>query len=313
MKHYSDPIHHETTADNGDDEDELQSQLDSHDEGSSLPPLPAVCEFWYRKLLKAGDSEITMCNEKSDETISLAITRELLHCYETIIRPVLVDSADSVNSAVKVIEHYELLLAHFVKNAANDNVSSDTATSCGVDGVVKSLEKVHMSKSNNQDSDELLQLGNIIHCISQDISHWMSKTIPNNDARTKYKVFPYLLRLLGYCVTLLSSNGMIDLNNESDLTAFREALSIATVTCVPFVGDGKSKSGNFGIGTLLDWILESTNDGTNCSPISLAAALKCCSPSPYSVMDDSDLMSSPSFMQRTIVGWSSRSAHFVAP
>lgn len=307
-KHYSDPIHHHDAPD-GDDEN-----LYSHDESSLLPCLPPVCEFWYRKLLEVGNSDLA-CEEESDKTLSLTITRELLYCYESTIRPVLLDSAASVNGVMKIIEHYELLLAYFVQKAeAHD--ANIISTSCDMDGMVESLDKVHIY--NNENSDTLLRIGRIIYSISEDVSHWMSKTIPSNDTnatkKIQDKVFPYLLRLLGYCVILLSSSqGIIDVNNKTDLTAFKEALSIATVICVPFVGDGRLKSGNFGIGTLLDWILENTNDDTNCNPMSIAAALKCCSPTPNSVMDDSDLITSSSFMQRPVVDWSARSARFVAP
>ena len=305
VKHYSDPIHHSTPADENDDENGHQI-YSSDASSSSLPRLPPVCEFWYRKLLEVGDSE-------------LAITRELLHCYETIIRTVLIDSDTSANGVVKVIENYELLLAYFVRNATEDDANNITATSCDMDGVIKSLDKMQVrsiNNKNNEERDELLRIGKLIHCISQDMSNWMSKTIPTNDAnatkKIRYKVFPYLLRLLGHSVILLSSSfDTKDLKDKINLTAFKAALSIATVVSVPFVGDGKRKSGNFGIGTLMmDWILK---DDKNCSPMSLAAALKCCSPSPYSVMDDSDLMSSSSFMQRTIIDWSARSASFTAP
>ena len=305
VKHYSDPIH--AASSDGDDENELPV-LYFHDENSSLPCLPPVCDFWYRKLLEIGNSELELCEEEFNP-ISLAITRELLYCYESIIRPVLIDdsSTSSVNVVMKVIEHYELLLAYFA-----------TSTSCDVDGVVKSLDKVHLCNNNNENSGALLQIGRIIYSISQEISERMSK-IPSNDNETTKKiqneVFPYLLRLMGHCLTLLisSSHCIIDAKNTTDLTAFKAVLSIATVTCVPFVGDGRLNSGNFGIGTLIDWILESTKDDTNCNPISIAAALKCCSPSPHSVKDDSDLISSSSFMQRPVIDWSARSAHFVAP
>ncbi|KAK1740511.1 hypothetical protein QTG54_008606 [Skeletonema marinoi] len=316
VNHYSDPIHHHTKND-GDDVNELEH---FHDEDSSLPCLPPVCEFWYRKLLEVGSSGLAICNE-SDTRIPLAITRELLYCYESIIRPVLIDSAISINGVVKVIEHYELLLAYFVRNATEHNFSTTTASCDYIDGVVKNLDKAHICNNNieNSSSDELLQIGGIIYGISQDISHWMSKTMPSDDInatnKTKDKVFPCLLRLVGYCVTLLSSSqGIMDVNNKSDVTAFKEALSIATVICVPFVGDGTFKSGNFSIGTLMDWILERSKDDTKiCNPMSIAAALKYCSPSPYSVMDDSDLMSSSSFMQRPVIDWSARSANFIAP
>eukprot|EP00984_Skeletonema_dohrnii_P035926 scaffold36323_cov255-Skeletonema_dohrnii-CCMP3373.AAC.1 len=315
VKHYSDPIHHHTN--DGDDVNELEQ---FHDEGSSLPCLPPVCEFWYRKLLEVGSSELAICNE-SDTIIPLAITQELLYCYESIIRPVLIDSAFSINGVVKVIEHYELLLAYFVRNATEHNFSTTTASCDNIDGVVKNLDKEHTCNNNdeNSDSDELLQIGGIIYSFSQDISHWMSKTIPNDDInatnKTKDKVFPCLLRLVGYCATLLSSSqGIMDVNNKSDVTAFKEALSIATVICVPFVGDWTFKSEKFSIGTLMDWILEGSKDVTKiCNPMSIAAALKYCSPSPYSVMDDSDLMSSSSFMQRPVIDWSARSANFIAP
>jgi hypothetical protein len=315
VKHYSDPVHHHHASEQGDDENKRQL-LYSHDESSSLPCLPPVCEFWYRKLLEVGNSELA-CDEKTDKKLSLAIIQELLYCYESTIRPAFIDSSFPANGVIKIVEHYELLLAYFVHNAKEHNCST-TSTSCDMDGMTKSLDKMQIH--NDEKRDALLRIGKIIFIISQDVSNWTSKTIPINDtnATTKIQggVFPYLLRLLGYCVLLLSSSqGIVDVQNKTDLTAFKEALSIATITCVPFVGDGKLKSGNFGIGALIDWILEEANDDTTCNPISIAAALKCCSPSPHSVMDDSDddMMTSSSFMQRPVVDWSARSAHFVAP
>ena len=304
VKHYSDPIHHAA------DENEIPPHF--HYGCSTLPKLPPVCEFWYHNMVEVDRSEDKCSGDETEVITSLDITRELLYCYETIIHPVMINSSTSMKSAMKVIEQYELFLAHFVTNGAADD--STRNTSCGyVDGVAKRLDRVRIYNDNNYDDEnELHRIGRIVYCIAQDISYWISKTIHDNDQSvSEKKLFPYLLRLLGYCITMLSSSPtMMDLNSTTDLTALEEMLSIATVICVPFVGDGKSKSGNFGIGTLLDWTL-----GSNCcanDPFSIAAALKCCSPSPYEVMDDSTLVPSSVFMSRPVIDWSAQSGQFIA-
>ena len=313
VTHYSDPIHQ---SGNGEVEHPY-----FHDDGySSLPCLPPVCEFWQRKLLEVDYSNGLTCGgtNTADKNISLAVTQELLYCYETMIRPVLITDSDaSVGSAAKVIEHYELLLAHCTQH---HNTEETTAT---LDGVVKRLKNVHIrdddKKYDDENSDTIIKIGSIIHIISQDISVWTAKITHNVQTTTKKIqscLVPYLLRLLGHSVTLLlSSYGINDDLDKTDLTAFKEALSIATVICVPFVGDGKSlSSGNFDIGTLMEWIYESNIDGkSNCNQFSITTTLKCCSPTPLSVIDDSDLMLSSSFMTRPVVDLSAPSAHFVAP
>lgn len=304
VKHYSDPIHQTP------DHDEKGEELPYFHDGS-LPCLPPVCQFWHRKLLEVADSDVE------------SVTRELLYCYESVIRPVLINNSNSVGGRMKIIEHYELLLGYYVQNPV-ENGESEITTSYNMDEVVKRFDDIDLCDNNNENRTTL-ELGRIIHSVAEDISDWTSK-ITHNDMETAKKIqngiLPYLLRLLEHCVTLLlsfshSSNVASRSGNvakiKTDLTPCKEALSIATVICVPFVGDGRLKSGKFSIGTLMEWICQSNADVTNCNLLSLTAALKCCSPSPFSVMNDSDLMSSSPFMQRPVVGWSALSAQFDAP
>ena len=314
VTHYSDPIHQ--SAGNGEVEHPY-----FHDAHSSLPCLPPVCEFWQRKLLEVDYSnELTRSGgaNSADKNISLAVTQELLYCYETMIRPVLITDSDgtSVGTAAKIIEHYELLLAHRTQHHTIEE------TTAALDGVVKRLKNVHIrddDKKYDDENSDTVKIGSIIHIISQDISAWTAKITHHAQTTTKKIqscLVPYLLRLLEHSVALLLSSygSNDDIIDKADLTAFKEALSIATVICVPFVGAGKSSSsGNFDIGTLMEWIYESNIDGkSNCNQFSITTALKCCSPTPLSVMDDSDLMSSSSFMMRPVVDLTAPSARFVA-
>ena len=135
VKHYSDPIHHAA------DKNEFPQHF--HNEGSTLPKLPPVCEFWYNKLVEARNIEDECSGDETDIVVtSLDITRELLYCYETSIHPVIINPSTSMKSAVKVIEQYELFLAHFVANGVADDSTTQSASCSNVNGVAKRLGRV---------------------------------------------------------------------------------------------------------------------------------------------------------------------------
>jgi hypothetical protein len=130
--------------------------------------------------------------KSADKAISLAVTQELLYCYESIIRPVFVtDSVASVGAATKIIEHYELLLAHCSRHYIDCN---NIETTTNIHRVVKSLDKMHIRDGKYYYYDEngaTLKIGSIIDSISQDISVSTAKIthhdIPVNHILAKHR------------------------------------------------------------------------------------------------------------------------------
>lgn len=133
-------------------------------------------------------------------------------------------------------------------------------------------------------------------------------------------------------VLLISKNSGV--NNKAKTgeieNVISEAWAIATVAAVPFVGDGRLlKSGAFGIGSLLHWILGKTNlddlkgGGSTADPsfLSLAHTLHSCPLSPCSNEEGSAFINntmpvpemSSNFMTRSVVDWSVPAAHIKAP
>lgn len=91
-------------------------------------------------------------------------------------------------------------------------------------------------------------------------------------------------------------------------TQIRKALSVATIAAVPFVGDGKSKSGAFSIGALLEWVCtdDKGEEGQKPPILSLSDTLPTSSGLPDSIL-------SSNFMTRSVVDWSVPAAQFGAP
>ncbi|KAL7529143.1 hypothetical protein ACHAXR_002813 [Thalassiosira sp. AJA248-18] len=166
----------------------------------------------------------------------------------------------------------------------------------------------------------------MVYVIADDVFQWSTR-LQKKDKPAQWKLnnvlLPCLLRLIEHCVVLLTShnNDSVSLSNEQ----VQEALAIATVAAVPFVGDGKLKSGAFGIGSLLEWVFESSNEdghvgASTPSILSLTYTLRSCSLPPISKTEESsanytlpDSIVSSNFMTSPVVDWSVPAAQFNAP
>ena len=366
IKHYSDPVHFSTTDDNITDDISSNDAecVGNNDEpyfatslvDKPIPNLAPVCEFWYKNLI--DNNMNTSCDQKTQSTLDAA--RELICCYESTIHPLIiqgnkplddnktssdiikevVDSKVRLNAIIEIVKQYELLLAHLMRDASATSTVEDgmddqssnmvelipdsTTTN---NAIVVELDDEGMSKASTKGSNIICRM---VHIIVEDI-FLLSTKLPTN-IKSLWKVrnilFPCLLRLLQHSIVLLDSYR----HNNGDNSLFKEikeAYAIATITAVPFVGDGKLNSGVFGIGSLLEWVLGKNNDnGTSIpSELSLAYTLQKsthhideeCVPSPVSKEKEPSNAYLPlsfmsnNFMTRSVVDWSVKVAHFDAP
>jgi len=318
-----------------------------------MPNLTPVCEFWYKKL--TDNNMNTSCDHKTQST---SAAQELICCYESTIHPLIIQGnkplednntssglikevVDSnkvpLNAVIEVVKQYELLLAHLMRDASAkstvedemNNQSSnmvevipDSTTASNTNAMIVEVDDEGMSKPSANGSN----ICRMVHIIAEDIFHLSSKLPKNGISLWKVQniLLPCLLRLIQHSIVLLDSYYHYHNNGSSSLSKskeIKEAYAIATITAVPFVGEGKLNSGIFGIGSLLEWILEKNNDNGTPIPseLSLAYTLQKCVPSPVSKEKESSnaylppsIMTS-NFMTRSVVDWSVKAAHFDAP
>jgi hypothetical protein len=226
-----------------------------------------------------------------------------------------------ITATLKILHNYELMIAHLLEKVASDKeMNSDVPVvrdyeglrkdNCPTDVKVKNHDDVY----NESGDTHIVIIGETIHAIADDISHWAAN-LPDDDEDMLWKIrnllLPYLLRLLSHCVVLLGTASTQEL--PSDAVLRKEALAIVTVISVPFVGDGRLSSGEFGIGSLLECILPLNNvDGESTAvvdPLSLSLAIKKCRPYPITC-DESLILSD--FIARPVVDWSVPAAQFKA-
>eukprot|EP00584_Thalassiosira_punctigera_P027169 CAMPEP_0172580342 /NCGR_PEP_ID=MMETSP1067-20121228/139709_1 /TAXON_ID=265564 ORGANISM="Thalassiosira punctigera, Strain Tpunct2005C2" /NCGR_SAMPLE_ID=MMETSP1067 /ASSEMBLY_ACC=CAM_ASM_000444 /LENGTH=776 /DNA_ID=CAMNT_0013373081 /DNA_START=48 /DNA_END=2374 /DNA_ORIENTATION=+ len=328
VNHYSDPIHYALLSEQSDADDIGQQINRKHARnngrsapyfdpnlGQPMPDLAPVCEFWYQRLLEVGSSPT-------------AIAQEWLHCYKSQIHPLMrrKNSAIDINdedkkverdvpfhATIEILSNYEILLAHFMRDASKESV----AVTCN--------PNEEICERAGDEGSRVLGTCELVYVIADDIFQWSTR-LPNKDKRALWRaknvLLPCLLRLIEHSVVLIGSCSQGRTNSISFNTQFREGLAIATVAAISFIGDGRLNSGDFGIGSLLDWIFESINEYGHVeipipSILSLAHTLQSCSLSPVSKPKESNELPesivSSSFMTRPVVDWSVQSAHFDAP
>jgi hypothetical protein len=298
VKHYSDPIHY--TVD-GDKRIQSAPYFDPILGQPCTPDLSPFCQVWYRRLLGLSqDAAISEANDDDSTSISAKFdaARELLCCYRSAIRPCITQQTEDIDAdvpnnkvkvlptdaALEILYNYELLITHLLRNVTE--------------------------QSNNKHGDEhVLVVGKALKAVADDILD-RAGNLPNDDQDALLKVqnllLPYLLRLMNHGVTLI---GLVSDCESSQL--WKEVLAISTVISVPFVGDGRLKSGAFCIGTLLDWInMGNSVEAQSTNPLSITHTIQHCRPSPTTC--DETLMSSD-FATRSVVDFSVEAAQFEAP
>lgn len=353
VKHYSDPIHFASSLtsgerDGGSDQNSYSGSaatkcLDKSAPyfdtilGGPMPDLAPVCDFWYRKLLDASASSTSL-------GASLIAARELLCSYESIIHPCVkrqrnrhdedskLEKEVSLNAVVEIIINYELLLAHLMRDASTQSVAKDDIITEENEPSNPIIETGTIVLRGAEDTSKTIEenkseLDKMVCVIADDIFHW-SANLPKKDKASMWKIqnilLPCLLRLIQHTIVLPTYRQHEKLMTNN--TQLRNALAVATVTAVAFVGDGKLNSGDFGIGSLLEWTLDietedcHENAPTMPSHLSLAHTLQSCSLSPISTAVDFNAtcklpmsIVSSDFMTRPVVDWSVPSAHFDAP
>ena len=291
-------------------------------------------------------------NESTPNDATMMTSRgaafELLICYESVLHPCVkrrrtnehidkyhIESETPLNAVVEVVRNYELLVAHLMRvesvgeqalvdggNIVNDESISSPMLLNTVNNIdSKDSTKIYVITSieANTGEDSMHNpehdVKRIVATIADDILQWSVK-LPKNDNLALFKVrnviLPCLLRLIIHFVVLLPSYKHRVSGAEFNIM-FRHCLAIATVSAVPFVGDGKLKSGVFGCGCLLDWISGRNIDETIRSPeyneFSIAYTLNKCSLPPELPAS----LATSDFMTRSVVDWSAASAHFGAP
>jgi len=316
--------------------------------GRPIPELPPVSAFWCRRLLDASSGTATCgssisSNESTPNDATMMTSRgaafELLICYESVLHPCVrrrrtnehidkdhIESETPLNAVVEVVRNYELLVAHLMRVETHEqalvdggNIVNDVSISSPIDirdstknPVIKSSDA--SAETNNMHNPEH-DVRRIVATIADDILQWSVK-LPKNDNLALFKVrnviLPCLLRLINHFVVLFPSYKHRVSGAEFNIM-FRHCLAIATVSAVPFVGDGRLKSGVFGCGCLLDWISGRNIDETIRSPeynkFSIAYTLNKCSLPPELPAS----LATSDFMTRSVVDWSAASAHFGAP
>ena len=284
--------------------------------GRPMPELPPVSAFWYRRLLDASAGTTTCgssmsSNESTPNDATMMTSRgaafELLICYESVLHPCVkrrrTNEHIDKDHMVEVVRNYELLVAHLMRvesvgeqalvdggNIVNDESISSPMLLNTVNNIdSKDSTKIYVITSieANTGEDSMHNpehdVKRIVATIADDILQWSVK-LPKNDNLALFKVrnviLPCLLRLIIHFVVLLPSYKHRVSGAEFNIM-FRHCLAIATVSAVPFVGDGKLKSGVFGCGCLLDWISGRNIDETIRSPeyneFSIAYTLNKCS------------------------------------
>ena len=387
--------HHQTTTNDNDDNAAPYLYFDTPTPGSSkpMPNLAPVCGYWYKRLVEASTTASSSITISSDDNVSVSssldVARELICCYESTIHPLVKrcnimhvsskDSADNnssndnngtdisenklpLNATLEVLKHYELLLAHIMKDASSSTAANSTMPVTAVGETTATTDENDCSNDNNiievshfvptepfpitsssikpTTTKDLSSdvLGRMVHIIANDIFHWSTKlpTRKKNNAsiwKVQNILLPTLLRLIEHTVVILAAyrNNKPNTNNKS--TTFllsketKEAMAIATIVAIPFVGDGSLNSGVFGIGSLLEWVESAKDNSASAadkssllpSQLSLAHTLQQCSPSPIISKGEGSndatylippLIMSSDFMTRSVVDLSVPAAYF---
>lgn len=338
VEHFSDPVHYTATfaaaaASASDDAAKKhrseRASVPYFDPtlGAPMPDLPPVCRFWHERLLeacrRAAPSQGRDGGGSNEDAPSVAAA-ELLRCYECAIHPCVGrDNGEGkeknpLGAKVEILKSYELLLSHLIRShscATSDvecTVDAKTERNNSIDGVDK-CTKVGSDEHDAGRED----LCNMIHVIANDICQW-SIRLPTKNADSLWTVrnviLPCLMRLIEHCVILIAprnDGGCIE------KLLVRESLAVATVAAVPFVGDGKLKSGSFGLGSLLDWVFAIDDEDRVASRMSIAYTFHSYTlpdiPKAVesNVLPESILRSE--FITRSVVDWSVPSAHISAP
>ncbi|KAL9185464.1 hypothetical protein ACHAXT_003241 [Thalassiosira profunda] len=308
-----------------------------------MPELAPVCAFWHKRLLEVSARSVSSSGQEEVGNASLRAARAVICCYESTIHPCLkrqrgpsvgVDINDGgdgekrlpLHTMVKICKVYELLLATLLR---------DSAATPSPDGTVEKRECGQSTDSDKMSETcavvecrgEEISNDNVcrtVHIIANDIFQWSAGLPKNTEELCRNVLLPCLLRLIEHAVLLLApfkcSNGNAKCNKQQ----IQRALAIATLTAVPFAGDGKLKSGAFGIGTLLEWIYR-RRDNKDCDdeeayPLLLAHTIQSCSLYPVANGEGvvgAHTINAPiaksNFMTRPVVDWSVKSAQFAAP
>lgn len=321
VNHFSDLTNHIDSPHSGEGCNHAESAAAPYFDSILGRPLPALhpsCLCWHQQLLEVSTARH---DGTINTTIYFDVVNLLLRCYESVIHPCvhrkkLAEANDDelaeqpdipLHVVVEIVQNYELLIAHAMKEFS-------------VDG------STHICSDNNERDDVYMDTASkIIRILADDIFQLSTSSKKVKDETTSWKVrnvlLPCLLRLMEHSVVLLSLRSQqqtIPINQPSNVTIVQHSLAIVTVVTVPFVGDGNLNSGAYGIGTLLDWILERDVDGGNDdslpipSILSLAYTIQQCSlPPKQSTI--SQAITSSNFMQRPVVDFSVPSACVSAP
>ena len=270
-----------------------------------------------------------------------------------------------LNATLEVLKHYGLLLAHIMKDASSSTAANSTMPVEAVGETTATTDENDCSNDSNIievsfggngwvgtkcetiTSDSSIKptttkdlssdvLGRMVHIIANDIFHWSTKlptTRKKNNAslwKVQNILLPTLLRLIEHTVVILAAYRNNKPNNKSTTLLLsketKEAMAIATIVAIPFVGDGSLNSGAFGIGSLLEWVESAKDNSASAadksslpSQLSLAHTLQECSPSPIiskgEGSNDATYLIPPSimssdFMTRSVIDWSVPAAYF---
>ncbi len=382
-QHYSDPIHQNDSKDAHESNSIDPSK--NHDSksvpyfdsilGCPMPALPPFCKFWFRRLTEvtsqwlSEDDEVFSHGGKIEpidngKIAGFHAARELICNYESTIHPLvrkrsrnshgddlLSESSNQLDipldAVIKVVYHYELLIAHFVrdfcgilpsarskyskrKNANSEQNESTINRTASPKFQNAQVSEIYANASHK--SCSILSTGKTIHVMTTEITQWASKLPKENKDRLwkiRNKLLPCLLRLVKHAVTVIHFSIINYEYRDPDVAVVKEVLSIATIAAVPFIGDGRTSSGSFGIGALFEWVLGkfSSCDGEDSSygVLSLACVLQSCALSPMTCASDleaeghkeyatllSESVATNDFLTRPVIDWSVPSARLDA-
>ncbi len=330
VDHYSDPTHYTSPLPSEGCDHAASTEFRSANNYLSAPyfdgtlgcpmlELEPPCRGWTQQLRDASSAI-----DKNTINNAFDVVNALLRCYESVIHPCVKrkqiakaqnDILDRkieqpgipLHVVIEIVSNYELLIAHAMRDGAALLSANGSTQICDA--------------SNNQKESYMGTASKIIPIIADDIFQ-LSTQLPkkSKNESTFWKVrnvlLPCLLRLIEHSVVLLTLRSYEhNLSNPAtNATGIKNALAIATVVAVPFVGDGKLNSGAYGIGSLLDWIQDREKQGETPLPsiLSLAYTLQQCSIPPKNSNTLSQSIMSSNFMQRSVVDLSVPSARVSA-
>ena len=248
-----------------------------------LPELAPVCGFWYKRLLESTAStslskdnstlldaarELLCCYES---IIHPLVQRRFspeeydIHARINIKSQKEEGIETPINVVVEVLRNYEQLLAHLMRDAsAQKSTHGEAEEVVEIENECNSRLIEVISDNNGREvntedgisyeiSAEIVSdIERMVHIIADDIFQWSTKLPKKKDSTALWKVqnilLPCLLRLIEHSVVMLTLykqyNGRLSLSNTQQ--EIQKVLAIATITAVPFVGDGRLNSGVFG-------------------------------------------------------------------